>query len=75
MDKIVGVEQDHGHKSPLVVLDGTNVARAYGMAWAGMYSKDRGEVDPEPMTIYYMYEIVAVGRARPIHIPAKASLP
>ena len=50
MDKMVGVE-DHGHKSPLVVLDGANVAHAYGTAWAGMYSKDRGEADPEPMGI------------------------
>ena len=50
MDKMVGV-QDHGQKSPLVVLDGANVAHAYGTAVAGMYSKERGDAEPEPMGI------------------------
>jgi hypothetical protein len=43
---MVGVE-DHGHKPPLVVLDGANVAHAYGTALAGMYSKGRGEAEPD----------------------------
>jgi len=36
-EKMVGVE-DHGQKSPLVVLDGANIAHAYGTALNGMYS-------------------------------------
>jgi hypothetical protein len=39
---MVGVE-DHGHKSPMVVIDGANVAHAYGTAVAGLYSQARGE--------------------------------
>ncbi len=46
IEKMVGVE-DHGHKSPLVVLDGANVAHAYGMAVAGLYSKKGGGSDPD----------------------------
>jgi Zc3h12a-like Ribonuclease NYN domain len=49
IDKMVGVE--HGQKAPLVVLDGANVAHAYGTALMGMYSKGRGEAEPNPIGI------------------------
>lgn len=45
-EKMVGVE-DHGHKAPLVVLDGANVAHAYGTALAGLYMKGGGVTDPD----------------------------
>ena len=46
VEKMVGVE-DHGHKTPMIVLDGANVAHAYGTALAGMYSKVRGSTEPD----------------------------
>lgn len=52
-EKMVGVE-DHGHKAPMVVLDGANVAHAYGTAVAGMYSK--GSSDPDASGIQVAVE-------------------
>lgn len=62
-EKMVGVE-DHGHKTPLVVIDGANVAHAYGVAMAGMYNKGRGEVDPDATGIDVAVQYLSTAQIR-----------
>lgn len=46
VEKMTGVE-DHGHKAPLVVLDGANIAHAYTTALQGLHSTGSGSSEPD----------------------------